>query len=84
MTAGLTLGETCARCVHEVTRRASRIGGLVAAVTTVLLAGYLVLTLRSVAPAWRATTRTVGAVAAVAWYLLTYRIVQRIALQWLK
>jgi hypothetical protein len=28
--------------------------------------------------------RTVGAVAAVAWYVLTFRIVQRIALEWLK
>jgi len=37
-----------------------------------------------VAPAWQATARTVGAVATVAWYLLTVRIVQRIALEWLK
>ncbi|HYT04285.1 MAG TPA: hypothetical protein VEM13_05320 [Gemmatimonadales bacterium] len=65
-------------------RKASRIGRLVAIVTTLLLAGYLVVTLRSVSPAWQATARTVGAVAAVAWYLLTYRIVQRTALEWLK
>jgi hypothetical protein len=56
----------------------------VAAVTTLLLAGYLTLTLRSVAPASQTTARTVGAVAAVAWYLLTFRIVQRIAFEWLK
>jgi hypothetical protein len=42
------------------------------------------LTLRTVAPAWQATARTVGAVAVVAWYLLTVRIVQRIAFEWLK
>ena len=42
------------------------------------------LTLRSVPPDWQASARTVGAVAVVAWYLLTYRIVQRIALEWLK
>jgi hypothetical protein len=56
----------------------------VAAATTLLLAGYLTLTLRSVAPASQATARTVGAVAAVAWYLLTFRIAQRIALEWLR
>lgn len=59
-------------------------GRLAATVTTLVLAGYLTLTLRSVPPASQATARTVGAVVAVAWYLLTYRIVQRIALEWLK
>jgi hypothetical protein len=53
-------------------------------VTTLLLAGYLMLTLRSTPPAAQATARTVGAVATVAWYLLTFRIVQRIAFEWLK
>jgi hypothetical protein len=53
-------------------------------VTTGLLAGYLVVTLRSVAPGWQTTARTVGAAAAVAWYLLSYRIVQRVALEWLR
>jgi len=56
----------------------------VAIVTTLLLAGYVMITLRSVPPAWQTTARTVGAVAVVAWYLLTFRIVQRIALEWLK
>ena len=59
-------------------------GRLVAIVTTVLLAGYVILTLRSVGPAWQATARTVGAVAVVAWYLLTYRIVKRVALEWMR
>src|SRR6266705_2476410 len=81
--SGIGLGELCARCVQEVTRKASRIGRLVAAVTTLLLAGYLTLTLRTVAPASQTTARTVGAVTAVAWYLLTFRIVQRIAFEWL-
>jgi hypothetical protein len=53
-------------------------------VTTLLLVGYLLLTLRAVPLAGRATARLVGAAAAVAWYLLTYRIVKRIALQWLR
>ncbi len=64
-------------------RKASRIARLVAAVTTLLLVGYLLLTFRSVAPAWQVTARTVGAVAAVSWYLLTYQIVKRIVLAWL-
>ncbi|PYO83219.1 MAG: hypothetical protein DMD65_06410 [Gemmatimonadetes bacterium] len=84
MTAGIGLGELCQKCMRDVTRKASRVGRLVAVVTTLLLAGYLVVTLRAVAPGWQTTARTVGAAAAVAWYLLSYRIVQRIALEWLK
>ena len=58
-------------------------GRLVAIVSTGLVAGYLVLTLRTVAPAAAPTARAVGAAAAVAWYLLTYRIVKRMAFEWL-
>jgi hypothetical protein len=56
----------------------------VSIVTTLLLVGYLMLTLRSIPLASQATARTVGAVAVVAWYLLTFRIAQRIALEWLR
>ena len=52
--------------------------------TTLLVAVYLVLTLRSVPVASQTAARTVGAVAVVAWYVLTFRIAQRIALEWLK
>jgi len=78
------LGELCRKCASDVRRKASRTGRLVAIVTTLLLAGYLMLTLRGVAPAWQTAARTVGAVAAVAWYVLTFRIVERMALEWLK
>ncbi len=84
MTVGIGVGEPCPKCMKDVTRKASRVGRLAAVVTTLLLVGYVMLTLRSVPPAWQATARTVGAAAAVAWYLLTYRIVKRIALEWLK
>ena len=84
LTAGIAVGGRCSACVQAVTRKASYIGRLVAVVTTLLLAVYLVLTLRSVPPAWQGTARAVGGVAAVTWYLLTYRIVKRIALEWLK
>jgi uncharacterized protein (DUF2062 family) len=56
----------------------------VAIVTTLGVAGYLTLTIRSVPPAAQATSRTVGAVVAVAWSLLTFRIVQRIMFEWLR
>ena len=55
-----------------------------AIVTTLLLAGYVMLTLKSVPATWQATTRVVAAVAVVVWYLLTYRIAKRVALEWLK
>ena len=84
MTAGIAPGDLCARCLQLVTRKASRVGRLVAIATTLVLAGYVPLTLRSVPPASQATARAVGAAAAVAWYVLTFRIVQRMALEWLK
>ena len=83
-TDGIALGDICAACTRDVAKQASRIGRLVAIVTTLLVAGYLTLTLRSVPPASQATARTVAAVAAVAWYILTVPIVQRIASEWLK
>jgi len=81
---GIAVGGRCSACVQAVTRKASYIGRLVAVVTTLLLAVYLVRTLRSVPAAWQGTARAVGGVAAVTWYLLTYRIVKRIGLEWLK
>ena len=55
-----------------------------AIVTTLLVAGYVILSLRSVTGTWQATARMVGAGAVLTWYLLTYRIAKRIALEWLK
>lgn len=52
--------------------------------TTLLLGLYLAVTLRSVPLQWRSTARTVAAVAVVIWYLLTYRIAKRVALEWLR
>jgi hypothetical protein len=82
--AGLAPGDLCAACTREVTRKASRLGRLLAIVTTLLVVGYLMLTLRSTPLASQSTARIVGAVTAVAWYLLTFRIAQRIAYEWLK
>jgi len=56
----------------------------VAVVTTLLLAGYLIVTLRTLPPTSQTAGRTLGAAVVVAWYLLTFRIVQRIAFEWLK
>jgi len=56
----------------------------VAIVTTLLVAGYVMFRLRSTPLESQATARAVGAVTAVAWYLLTFRIAQRIAFEWLK
>ena len=82
--AGLAVGGLCPACERAVARRAARLARLVAAATTVALVGYLVLRLRGVAPAWQGPARAVGAAAAVAGYVLTYRIVKRIALEWRK
>jgi hypothetical protein len=83
MTAGIVLGGWCAQCTRQVATRASRVGHLAAAVTTLVLVGYLMLTLRAVPLAWRPSARSGAVATVVIWYLLTYRIAKRIALQWL-
>jgi hypothetical protein len=84
MTAGILLGGLCADCTRLLERRASRIGRWAALGTSLALGVYLALTLRSVAPQWLGTARTVALVAVGAWYLLTYRIGKQVALQWLR
>jgi cyanate permease len=65
--------------VRAVERRAARIARLVAIVTTLPLAAYVAWSL----PTER-TARLVGAGSVVLWYLLTFLIGKRIALEWLK
>jgi hypothetical protein len=60
-------------------QRASRIARLVAIGTTAVLALYFALTL----PVER-TARIVGAVTVLLWYVLTFLIAKRVALEWIK
>ena len=60
-------------------RKASRIGRLAAISTTLPLAVYVALTF----PAERAA-RMVGAACVLLWYVLTFMIARRVALEWLK
>ena len=83
-TAGIAVGGLCPNCIRTVELRASRLGRWVALGSTALLAAYLGFALRAVAPAWRGTGRAVAAATVVAWCLLTYRIVKRIGIEWLK
>lgn len=79
MTPGIPIGGLCADCYRKVGRRASQIGRLVAAGTTIPLAVYVTLSL----PATR-EARIVGAAAVVVWYVLTSVIGRRVAWEWLK
>jgi hypothetical protein len=54
-----------------------------ALVTTLILAVSLLVRLRSVAPAWFDRARLVSALAVLACYWLTYRIVSGVAREWL-
>ncbi|HLZ44303.1 MAG TPA: hypothetical protein VKQ05_01335 [Gemmatimonadales bacterium] len=60
-------------------QRASKIARLVAIGTTAVLALYFALTL----PVAR-TARIVGAVTVLLWYVLTFLIAKRVALEWIK
>ena len=77
--AGIAIGGLCPSCTRAAERRAARIGRLVAIGTTLPLAAYVTWTL----PADR-TARLVGAASVVLWYLLTFLIAKRVALEWTK
>jgi hypothetical protein len=75
----LPLGEICGACRQSIERRAGRIGRLVALISTVGLAIYVLLRM----PEDR-TARLVGAMSIGIWYLLTYLVVKRILREYLK
>jgi hypothetical protein len=77
--AGIAIGGLCPRCARAAERRAARIGRLVAIGTTLPLAVYVAWAL----PAER-TARLVGAASALLWYVLTFLIAKRVALEWMK
>jgi lipopolysaccharide export LptBFGC system permease protein LptF len=73
------LGELCRECRQEIARRAGRIARWVALGSTVLLAVYVGLRMPR-----DPTSRSVGAMAVVAWYLMVNLIVRRILTQHLR
>jgi len=77
--AGIAIGGRCPSCARRAEQRAARIGRLVAIGTTLPLAAYIAWSL----PAER-TARLVGAASALLWYVLTFLIAKRVALEWLK
>lgn len=79
MTPGIPIGGLCPDCAAVLHRRAARLARWVAMGTTALLAVYVTVTL----PAER-NARILAAAATVAWYILTYRIVRRVAWEWMQ
>ena len=77
--AGIAIGGLCPSCARAAERRAARIGRLVAIGTALPLAVYVAWAL----PAER-TARLVGAASALLWYVLTFLIAKRVALEWMK
>lgn len=77
--AGIAIGGLCASCARLIDRKASRTARLVAIATTLPLAAYVAWSL----PAER-TARLVGAASVVLWYVLTFLIARRVALEWVK
>ena len=68
----------------DAERRASRIARWTAFSTTLLVAVYFAVRLRAVPPALQTTGRTVAGSAVIVWYYLTFRVVKRAAVEWLK
>ena len=73
------MGELCAECRRDIERRAGRLGRLIAAVSTILIAIYVVVRM----PA-DPTARLVGAMSIVVWYLLTFLVAKRVLREYLK
>ena len=76
---GIAIGGLCANCSRLLQRRATRIARLVAIGTTLPLAVYVAWSL----PVER-TARLVGAGSVLVWYVFTFIIAKRVALEWLK
>ena len=75
----LPLGQLCGECRRSIDSRAGRMGRLIAAISTVLVAIYVVVQM----PA-DPTARMVGAVSIVIWYLLTFMVAKRVLREYLK
>jgi Na+-translocating ferredoxin:NAD+ oxidoreductase RnfD subunit len=63
-------------------RTAARVARWSALGSSLVVGIYLAVRLRPLAPAWRATARTIAAVTNIICYYLTYRIVKKVALEW--
>ncbi len=74
----LPLGEICESCRGDIRRRAQRLGRRIAGVTTIAMALYVWLRMPD-----DGTARAVGALGVVAWYVLTYLVVRRVAQEYL-
>jgi hypothetical protein len=79
MIPGLAVGGICTECWAGLVRRARRIAQWVAVGTTLPLALYMTLSL----PHDR-TSRLIGVVTVLTWYMLTSLIARRVALEWMK
>ena len=79
MVPGLAVGGICSECWAKLVRRARRIARWVAIGTTLPLAVYMTLSLPR-----GGSSRIVGAVTVLVWYMLTSLIARRVALEWMK
>jgi hypothetical protein len=75
----LPLGELCDACRREIAVRAGRVARWVSLLTTLAFGAYVMLALPPLQ-----VPRLVGAAATVTWFLLTRRIVERVAGEWFR
>lgn len=75
----LPFGELCRQCRSEIERRSSRIGNVVAVISAVPVALYV---LGQVAPG-DTVGRNVGIAGITVWFILSNVVVRRIAREWI-
>ena len=77
--SGLPWGELCPECLADRKRRAGRLAGRISLAATALMAAYVVLRVPADPMA-----RLYAAIAVLATYIITRRIVTRVAMEYLK
>ena len=75
----LPFGELCAECKANIEYRAKKISRIVAAISTVLLAVYLMMRLP-----FDQTSRLVGLAAILTWYIIVGLVTKRLLREFLK
>ena len=73
----LPFGQLCDACTAEIKSRAKKTARIVAALSTLAVALYILIPIPADGRA-----RTVGVVGTVIWYVLSYMVVRRVMQNW--
>ncbi len=70
----LAFGTICSECSASIEKRAARAGRLIAGLSTIVMAAYVLVQMPS-----DNTGLIIGAASVAVWYMLSYLVVKRVA-----